>query len=44
LHSRTWDEHWVIENERFEKVLQKDLNLVWFSNEMFFVWDANHHI
>jgi hypothetical protein len=28
LHSRTWDEHWVIENERFEKVLQKDLNLV----------------
>ncbi len=44
LHSGTWDEHWVVENKRFEKVLREDLDLVRFSNKIFFVWDMNHHI
>ncbi len=45
LHNGTWDEHWVIENEQFQKVLHdEDLELVHFSNKMFFVWDKNHHI
>ncbi len=42
LHHDTWDEHWLLENERFEKLLQDDPNLVHFSNKMFFVWDENH--
>jgi len=35
LHCGTWDEHWVIENEQFEKVLWEDPNLVCFSNNIF---------
>jgi hypothetical protein len=44
LHSGTWDEHWVVENEQFEKVLKKDPNLVCLSSKTFFVWDKNHRI
>jgi hypothetical protein len=35
LHNGTWDEHWVVENEQFQKVLQEDPNLVHFSNKIF---------
>jgi len=31
----TCDDHWVVENERFEKVLQEDPNLVHFSDKIF---------
>lgn len=44
LHHDTWDEHYILENEKFDKLLQDDPNLMHFSNKMFFIWDENHHI
>jgi len=35
LHIGTSNEYWVIENERFQKVLREDSNLVHFSNKIF---------
>ncbi len=42
LHHDTWDEHWIFENEQFEKLLY--LDLMHFSNKMFFIWNENHDI
>jgi hypothetical protein len=42
LHHDTWNEHWLLENEQFEKLLQDDPDLMCFSNKMFFVWDRYH--
>jgi len=36
LHHDTWDEHWLLENERFEKLLQATQTLCTFPTKCFF--------
>ncbi len=35
LHHDTWDEHWFLDNEQFEKLLCANPDLMHFSNKMF---------
>ena len=41
---RTWNEHWVEENSKFEAGLVADSDLRLLSGKMFYVWDGNHRL
>ncbi len=41
-HSSSWNQHLILENEKFENFVFVNLDLRFLFKQMVFIWDGNH--